>query len=300
MKLLITGKEGQVGRQLTSYLAAIDCQWQVLALNKQELDITDKAQVVSVLADFLPDIVINTAAYTHVDQAEVDEKAAYTVNAEGVENLAKAAKQLDAVLIHLSSDYVFDGNLLNGSYSEDEQPNPCNVYGKTKLEGEKAIQSICSEFIILRTSWVFGEYGHNFVKTILRLAQTKENLDIVGDQQGGPTYALDIVRAIVKMVSTISASKRDKLWGIYHFSGYPYTTWAGFAQSIFEQAFGQKLIEQKPDIHAISSADYIALAMRPKNSCLNCQKIKVAFDIEPSDWQQAIKNDLFKFISIIE
>ncbi len=296
MKILITGKEGQIGKELLRYLSTLDHGWQILALSKHELDITNKPLVESRLTDFSPDIIINTAAYTNVDQAEIQKEIAFAVNRDGVANLAQVAEKLNAVLIHLSSDYVFSGKDLNRNYSEEDIAEPCNAYGRSKLEGEQAIQRICQRYIILRTSWVFGEYGHNFVKTILQLAQEKESLDIIGDQRGGPTFARDIVAALIKIVSSVSKPTVDNVWGIYHFCGQPYTTWAEFARYIIDCAFEQKLILHKPEINTILSADYNCLANRPMNSCLSIYKIKKIFNIDEVNWQQAIDLNLCKFI----
>lgn len=288
MKILITGSEGQVGRALAEEFKKTNHD--ILALNRSKLDITNKECVKKTLSSFCPSIIINTAAYTSVDLAEDNKEAAYAVNTESVSFLAQQAQERQIILIHLSTDYVFSGKKKE-PYLEEDQVNPCNFYGKTKQLGEEAIASHCQRHIIIRTSWIFGEHGHNFVKSILNLAKMKTTLSVVDDQIGAPTYSKDLAQAILKIVDHIFKTPTFRGWGTYHYSGSPYVTWAGFAQLIGLLAYKQNLLMQQPIINKIPSSNYPTIAKRPKNSCLNYNKIASQFGISPSDWKTAL-NDL--------
>lgn len=292
MRLLITGKQGQVGRCLTEKLLH-EAGFEVLALSKGELDITDQNKVDDVVGDFLPNIIINAAAYTAVDKAEEQTSLAYGINRDGPRHLAVVSQNIGATLIHLSTDYVFDGDKAS-EYVETDRTNPLGVYGKSKLEGEQTIFELCDKHIIVRTSWVFGEYGNNFVKSMLRLGKEKERLSIVGDQFGGPTYAGDIASSLIEIAHRIS--KGDNLtYGVYHFSGLPHVSWFDFAEHIFKQALAQGLISRKPELSKIKSEEYTTSAKRPNNSRLHCEKLRTSFSIEASNWQVALC-DLNKYI----
>lgn len=284
MKVLIVGKNGQVGSCLVEQFNVMQ-DITLLALDRAQLDITDAIQVVDVVTEFQPDIIINAAAYTSVDNAEQEQQLAYAINRDGPHNLAIAAQKVDAVIIHISTDYVFAGNKL-GSYNEADHTEPQGEYGCSKLAGEQAVASVCAKHIILRTAWVFGVHGNNFVKTMLRLAKTRETLGVVADQFGGPTYAGDIANAIVTISKQIA--RDEHAYGIYHFSGYPHVSWHAFAESIFNVAQTQGLLTQTINVNKISTQDYPTPAKRPANSKLDCQKIDRIFGIKQSDWQQAL------------
>ncbi|WP_373778043.1 dTDP-4-dehydrorhamnose reductase [Glaesserella sp.] len=284
-KFLITGAKGQVGHCLVKQLEG---KAELLALDRDELDITDKAAVFKTVQTFQPDVVINAAAYTAVDRAESETKLADAVNRIGAQHLAEAAKHINAVMLHISTDYVFNGEN-RSAYKENDQTAPQSVYGITKLAGEAAVLQANPRSIILRTAWVFGEHGHNFVKTMLRLARTRDSLAVVDDQIGGPTYAGDIATALIEMAEQILAGKTD-VFGIYHFSGKPYVSWNEFAQAIFEQANLQKILEKRPLVNRITTQEYPTPAKRPANSCLDLSKIKHTFNIDPSDWRTALQN----------
>lgn len=286
MKVLITGKNGQVGSSLVLQFEKMP-EFNVLALGHTELDITNAEQVTQIFNEFKPTIVINAAAYTAVDKAESEIKLADAINHQGPKNLADAAKENNAALIHISTDYVFDG-VKQDLYDENDLTIPLNTYGKTKHLGELAIESSCEKYIIIRTSWVFGENGNNFVKTMLKLGSDKKMLNIVNDQYGGPTYVGDIVDAILKIINRIKL-KANIQWGIYHYSGSPIVSWFEFAQIIFKQANEQKVLDSQVLLIPIATTDFNALAIRPKNSGLNCNKIKKVFDIEQSNWKEALK-----------
>lgn len=284
-KFLITGAKGQVGHCLTEQLTG---KAEILAVDRDELDITDQSAVKKIVKTFKPDVIINAAAHTAVDRAESEIELSETINVKGPQYLAEAANEIGAVILHISTDYVFEGTG-SGEYKEDDQTNPQGVYGRTKLAGEIAVQQANPRSIILRTAWVFGEHGHNFVKTMLRLAKDRDSLGVVGDQFGGPTYADDIAKALIEIANQILAGK-ENTFGIYHFTGKPYVSWYEFAKAIFAEAELQNILEKSPLVNSIATSDYPTPAKRPANSRLDLTKIKQVFNIEPSDWQVALKN----------
>ncbi len=288
LKVALTGANGQLGYQLVKKLAD---KVTLLALDRAALDITNSAEVVETLSAFAPDVIINAAAYTAVDKAEQEPELAKAINETGPENLAKVAAKLDAVLIHVSTDYVFDGQS-DKPYVETNATNPQSIYGLTKLNGEQAVAKHCAKHLILRTAWVFAEHGNNFVKTMLRLAESRPELGVVADQIGGPTYAGDIAEAIISIVSQLSA-ENERRYGVYHYSGAPYVSWHQFACSIFQQALQQQLIVQAPKVNAITTAEYPTPAKRPAFSMLDCSKIQQVFAVLPSNWQTALNNLIF-------
>ncbi|OCW96332.1 dTDP-4-dehydrorhamnose reductase [Alishewanella sp. HH-ZS] len=285
LKVALTGANGQLGYQLAKKLAD---KVTLLALDRAALDIANNAQVEQTLLAFAPDVIINAAAYTAVDKAEQEPELAKAINATGPQNLAKVAAKLDAVLIHVSTDYVFDG-CSDNPYVESDATNPQSMYGLTKLWGEQAIAKYCAKHIILRTSWVFAEHGNNFVKTMLRLAQSRSELGVVADQIGGPTYAGDIAEAIISILAQLNHTG-DNRFGLYHYSGAPYVSWHQFACGIFQNAFDQQLIANPPKVNAITTAQYPTPAKRPAFSILNCSKIEQRFSVTPSNWQAALNN----------
>ncbi|MGI2104698.1 dTDP-4-dehydrorhamnose reductase [Shewanella frigidimarina] len=284
MRILITGKNGQVGSCLVEQLEA-QTELTFLALGREELDITDPIQVNKVVSEFNPNIIINAAAYTAVDKAEQECELANAINKEGPQNLAHAANKVNAVIIHVSTDYVFDGDSTE-SYNESDVTSPQGEYGRSKLAGEHAVSQACPKHIILRTAWVFGEHGNNFVKTMLHLAKTRDSLGVVADQFGGPTYAGDIANAILTISKQIA--RDNHAYGVYHFSGFPHVSWHTFAERIFEIALEQNVLVQPIQVNPITTLDYPTPAKRPANSRLNCDKIHNAFGIKQSDWQAAL------------
>ncbi|MCL1112997.1 dTDP-4-dehydrorhamnose reductase [Shewanella basaltis] len=284
MKILVTGKNGQVGHCLVKLLEA-QTELEYLALEREQLDITNKSQVNKIVNEFKPNIIVNAAAYTAVDKAEQEPELANAINRDGPLNLALAANNVNAAIIHISTDYVFDGKGLE-SYTESAVTSPQSQYGRSKLAGEHAVVQACNKHIILRTAWVFGEHGNNFVKTMLRLAKTRTTLGVVADQFGGPTYAGDIASAILKISKQIISDSHN--YGIYHFSGFPHVSWYAFSKKIFEIALEQKLLTQSVQVNPISTLDYPTLAKRPANSRLSCDKINNDFGIKQSDWQDAL------------
>lgn len=285
MKYLITGANGQIGHQLAAQLRG---KAEVLATVRQTLDISNQKQVFETVNNFRPDVIINAAAYTAVDKAESETDLAFAVNESGAKYLAQAANEVGAAILHISTDYVFDGKG-ETPYRETDSAAPQNVYGKSKLAGEIAVQAACERHIILRTAWVFNEKGGNFVKTMLRLGASRDSLGVVADQFGAPTYAGDIAAALIKIAEKIILGQSDK-FGVYHFSGSPYVSWYDFASEIFVQALAQNVLAQIPILNAIATADYPTPASRPANSRLDCGKIQAAFGIEASDWRKALLN----------
>ena len=290
MNVLLTGANGQLGRCLVDRLQQ-NHAFEFTALDKQALDIGDANQVAAIVAELKPDVIINAAAYTAVDQAESDVENARRVNELGAANLARAATKQNIPLIHVSTDYVFDG-CADKPYKEMDVTGPSGVYGRTKLAGEEAIQAVCSKHIILRTAWVFSEYGNNFVKTMLRLAETRDEISVVDDQTGCPTYAGDIADVILTICRKVS---EDLSWGVYHYVGATRCTWAEFAQTIFREAETQEILTKTMVVQGIPSSEYPTPAQRPTYSVLDCQKIKNAFDVSPIELTQSMPRMLAAF-----
>ncbi|CAI1181177.1 dTDP-4-dehydrorhamnose reductase [Serratia entomophila] len=281
MKVLLTGSKGQLGSCFCDRLPA---GWDVLATDSDSLDITDLARVKQVVADYRPDAIVNAAAYTAVDKAETESELAARINEQGPKNLAQAAAEAGCRLIHVSTDYVFDGQA-KAPYREADVTNPLGVYGKTKLDGEIAVAGAHPEAIIIRTAWVFSEYGNNFVKTMLRLAKDRDVLGIVADQRGCPTYAGDIAQAIIDLL------QRRAEGGVYHFCGDKEVSWSEFAEAIFAAAMAQGLLEKSPQVNGITTEQYPTPAKRPAYSSLDCEKIE-RLGISRSNWVSALENTL--------
>ncbi|WP_224718600.1 dTDP-4-dehydrorhamnose reductase [Pectobacterium versatile] len=277
MRILLTGANGQLGRCFQDRLPA---GWEILATDAAELDITDLKQVEEAVKAFQPNAIVNAAAYTAVDKAESEPELAEKINVTGPENLAIAASEQGIRLVHVSTDYVFDGNATE-PYHEDSATNPLSVYGKTKLAGEQAVAKTSPEAIIIRTAWVFSEYGNNFVKTMLRLGKERDTLNIVGDQRGCPTYAGDLAQAIIALL------QQNATGGIYHYSGDQEVSWYEFAQAIFSVATRKSILNKAPELTSISTEQYPTAAHRPTYSTLWCAKIQ-SLGIKLSDWNKAL------------
>ncbi len=286
MRVLITGCYGQVGSCLTKQLADNDGT-KVLALDRESLDITNQEAVNATVTEFEPSIIINAAAHTAVDKAEEEVNLSYAINRDGPKYLAQAAQSVGAAILHISTDYVFEGNKA-GEYTETDATNPQGVYGESKLAGEIAVAEECDKHIILRTAWVFGENGNNFVKTMLRLGENRDALSIVGDQFGGPTYAGDIASTLIQIAKRITQDETVE-YGVYHYSGLPHVSWFDFADAIFDVAVEQGVLAKKPSLTGITTDQYLTPAKRPSNSRLSTEKITQGFDIEASDWQTALE-----------
>jgi dTDP-4-dehydrorhamnose reductase len=292
MKILIFGANGQVGHELRSALKlglqSGHNQFQIICSTRSTADLVHTPSIWDFLTQVSPDVIVNASAYTAVDKAESEVNLAYLINEAAVKEMALFCKINKSSLIHISTDYVFDGNQ-EGVYVESDAVCPSGVYGSSKLAGENAIREILDEHIILRTSWVFGVSGTNFVKTMLRLGKENEELGVVADQYGAPTSARAIAKTIAGIVDHImSELESDQIWGTYHYSGFPFVSWAEFAKEIFEQAADRELMSVPPTVNDIGTADYPTPAARPANSRLDCSKLKSTFGIEPDDWKTSL------------
>ncbi len=280
MRILITGRNGQVGAALEQSLRGLG---ELVALDRSQLDLANLDAVRSAVRELRPALVINAAAYTAVDLAESERALAFRINADAPRVLAEEAERVGAALIHYSTDYVFDGSK-DGAWLEDDQPAPLSVYGHSKLAGEQAIADVGGIHLILRTSWVYGLTGKNFLLTMLKLAETRDQLSIVDDQIGAPTWSLTIAEATAAVIR--SAGEPAQLaadTGIYHLCAGGHTSWFGFAQRIFSHP----QVTQRPALRAISTAEYPTPAVRPKNSMLNTDKFRRRFGDLPA-WDEAL------------
>ena len=281
MKILVTGINGQVGSALVRQ--AQDKGHDVVAISREQWDMAQAPeQGKELVLEAKPDLVINPAAYTNVDGAEDEEAIALKVNADAPRALAKACKQLDIPILHVSTDYVFDGTK-EEPYVETDQTNPINAYGRTKLAGELAIQEETEKYIILRTSWVFSKDGKNFVNTILRLAKERDELKVVNDQFGGPTSAGDIAEVLLKL-----AIQHNDQWGIYHFAGQPFSSWYEFAQVILDEAIERNILSKSVILTDCISGEFPTKAKRPKSSRLNSARITKKIGIMNKRWNESL------------
>ena len=276
MKILLTGSKGQVGSALVPALAPLG---ELSAFDRASLDLLDSQSIRNTIARVKPDIIVNAAAYTAVDRAEREEDAAFAVNFRAVKELAREAKAIDALLIHFSTDYVFDGEK-PAPYVEADAPNPLSVYGRSKLEGERAVAASGCRHFIFRTSWVYGPTGRNFLHAILAAATTKPELRVVDDQRGAPTSSAAIAGAVARILARPDLSSRAS--GLYHLSAGGETTWHGFATAILE-AKGIKT-----PVTAIRSDEYPVAARRPKNSLLDNSRAAATFGIALPDWRDGL------------
>lgn len=281
MVVIVIGANGQLGQTL-QHIAPDYSGIQFRFFTSKEIDITIQSTIELVWKQLKPDFCINAAAYTAVDKAEKESKKAQSINVEGVQNLAEVCQAFHTVLLHISTDFVFDGNK-EIPYTETDITNPQSVYGNTKRGGEFAIINTLQTYFIIRTSWLYSQFGNNFMKTMLRLAQEKSSISVVDDQIGTPTHAIDLA----KMLLTIIQSK-SKAYGIYHFSNQGSTSWHGFAKKIFE--LNHVAITLLP----IRTSEYPTPAKRPKYSVLDSSKIKTAFNITIKNWDTALEQYLDK------
>lgn len=288
MKVLVLGCKGQLGLCLKDKL--IDVNWEVTYTSRDEIDIVDFEETGIKIKYLAPDVIINASAYTAVDKAEKDKITADLINHLAVDNLADICFELGCWLIHISTDYVFDGKSVV-PYLESDKTNPLGIYGHTKLAGELAIQSSGCKYLIIRTAWVFSEYGNNFLKTMLRLGAEHDELSVIEDQIGCPTYAQDIAKAIIIMMKQVKM--KSPASGIFHYCGDQLCSWHEFAEVIFEEARLSGL--QTPGlIRSIRTSDYPTVAERPRYSVLDCHKIRNTFGINSSDWKLGVKKIVSK------
>ena len=279
MKVLVIGREGQLARSLVE--AADTMGVGVVSVGRPDVDLIDEKSVAAMVARERPDAVVNAAAYTAVDKAEAEPEIARAVNVLGAEYVARACAASSVPLIHISTDYVFDG-MKDGAYREDDPTGPINAYGESKLEGEHRVAKACERHLILRTAWVHSPWGANFVKTMLRLAADRPAISVVDDQRGSPTYAPHLARIVLAVAARAAADPTDTRWGIYHAVGGGETTWFGFAREIFRFAAEQGL--PTADVVAIATSAFPTPARRPANSRLNCDKLRLLFGLELPDW----------------
>jgi len=293
MRILVTGANGQVGWELSR--RGLRESFDILALDRAALDITNQSAVNQTVRRSGADVVVNGAAYTAVDRAESEPEPAFAVNRDGPSYLASACAEAGIPLIHISTDFVFDGRK-QGPYLESDQISPINVYGKSKAAGERAVRERLQQHIILRTSWVYGVHGHNFVKTILRLGRERDVLRVVADQYGCPTFAADLADIIFK----IAAKMRDDgqlSWGTYHYCGKGVTSWHGLAQEVFSLAKHYTSLRVKT-LEAIRTAEYVTPAKRPFNSALDCSFIERTFDVYSRPWRESLAQMIKTMFSV--
>ncbi len=284
MRILVLGRSGQVGTALTQSLQGLG---ELIALDRAQLDLTNPDAIRTTLREIQPQIVINAAAYTAVDAAESDQAMAFQINAVAPRVMAEESERLGAALIHYSTDYVFDGGK-QGAWMEDDATAPLSVYGHSKLAGEQAITDVGGTYLILRTSWVYGLHGKNFLLTMLKLAESRDSLAIVDDQIGAPTWALTIADATSAIIRDAGEpAQLAALSGIYHLCAGGHTSWFGFAQAIFSHAS----VQRKPQLRPITTAEYPTPAQRPHNSILNTDKFRRSFGDLPT-WDDALQTCL--------
>ena len=287
MRLLITGADGQVGWELRRSLLPLG---EVMALDRRACDLSRPQDLPRILREARPDIIVNAAAYTAVDKVEEEEPLATLINGTAVGVIAEEARKLDALLIHYSTDYVFDGTK-TAPYTEDDPPHPLNAYGRSKLAGEHAIEQCGGGYLILRTSWVYAARGRNFLLTVLRLARERDELRIVADQIGAPTWAREIADATASIAiqARREAGQGGFKSGIFNVTAADQTSWFGFARAILDQAAQSPgLLRYKPKLCPIATADYPVPAERPRNSCLAGYLVRERFGIAMADWQHML------------
>lgn len=279
MNILVTGANGQLGNEMR--LVSVQSKDNYIFTDVAELDITDADAVLKMVKDNDVKVIVNCAAYTNVDKAEDDFEFAELLNSKAVENLAVAIKANDGLLVHVSTDYVFGGDPYNTPCKEDQKGTPTGVYGKTKLHGEEAIQRVGCHYVIIRTAWLYSEFGKNFVKTMLNLTATKPELNVIFDQVGTPTYALDLAKVIFDIVENRKYEGKD---GIYHFSNEGVCSWYDFTKMIAEYS-GHTSCNIKP----CHSNEFLSKVVRPNYSVLDKTKIKETFGIQIPYWTDSLK-----------
>ena len=287
MKLLITGADGQIGWELRRSLPPLG---EVIAMDRHACDLSRPQDLPRIIRETRPDIVVNAAAYTAVDKAEEEEALATMINGAAVGVIAEETRKLGALLIHYSTDYVFDGTK-DTPYTEDDHPHPISAYGRSKLAGERAIEQCGAEYLILRTSWIYAARGRNFLNTILRLARERDELRIVADQVGAPTWAREIADATASIARKARHEREESgfVSGIFNVTAAGETSWFGFAKAIIDYAGPPKAGHKRPKIQPISSLEYPAAAARPKNSRLEEDRVAQRFGVALMDWKSALK-----------
>jgi len=280
MVVLVTGANGQLGQAIQS-ISGNYPEIDFVFCDLSTLDITNVNQIKETFKQFKPNYCINASAYTAVDKAESEPEKAFSINVTGAKNLAEACKENNTILLHISTDFVFDGNK-KVPYSEEDVPKPTGVYGQTKLDGEKAIQKTFDNYFIIRTSWVYSQFANNFMKTMLRLGLERDSLSVVNDQIGTPTNAVDLAEVLVKVIKTYNSQLTTHNFGIYNFSNEGQCSWYDFAKKIFE------INDIEIDLKPISTSSYPTPAKRPAFSVLNKTKIKNSFDLQICNWEDSL------------
>ncbi len=295
VRYLVTGREGQVVQSLLEQCRRPEhAHIELIAIGRPDLDLAKPETISSAVHDIKPDLIISAAAYTAVDQAESDEETARQVNALGPRALAEAAASRQIPIVHLSTDYVFDG-MKSQPYVETDPVGPVSAYGRTKLEGERHLLEIARNVAILRTAWVYSPFGKNFAKTMLRLAETRDALNVVADQIGNPTSALDIADGILKVARNMIDDSAAGLRGIFHMTGHGDATWADFAEEIFRVSAATG--GPAATVGRISTADYPTPAKRPANSRLNNTALQSAHGVELPSWQMSTQRVIERLVN---
>ena len=294
--ILVIGAKGQLGRELVGQGEKL--KGKVVGLDVDELDITNRTAVRAYFKKQTFSVVVNAAAYTAVDQAEKESEIAFAVNSEGPHNLAMLCHEKSIPLIHISTDYVFDG-LKPGAYSEDDLPVPVGIYASSKAEGEKRVAMVSKRHIVLRTAWLYGVHGNNFVKTMLRLSREKTEIKVVNDQYGCPTNAAELAAAILTVCRKVHENENFDAWGVYHYCDEGETTWYGFAETIFKMASGYETLAIQ-NLIPITTQEYPTPVKRPPNSVLSCDKIQRIFGIQRKPWEESLRNMLNRLYGVKE
>lgn len=289
MKIIICGANGQVGNEFKKIV--YKKSYEVLFFGKSELDVCNPKAINNCFSKYKPNFVINCSGFTAVDDAETNIRASTKLNADAPLYIARECLKVGAAMIHISTDYVFSGDT-KFPYKEDDIPDPKSIYGLSKLKGEKNIQENLKEHIILRTSWVFGANGNNFVKTILALGKKNKTLNIISNQWGSPTSAKAIALCCIQICKEVSKNKNFSKWGVFHYTGVPYINWYGFSEIIFKYAKKIDLLDEYPQINAVNSEYFNYPASRPLNSMLDCKKIHKTFGIKSNNWKKDLRDFL--------
>ncbi len=297
MNLMLIGSKGQLGRELHR-----KCERRglpVVAADLPEVDITDFPRLERLFLESRPSVAINAAAYTAVDLAESERQICFAVNRDGPAELARICAKNDIPLIHISTDYVFDGQA-KSPYKENDPVRPLGVYGRSKAEGETAVASACEKHIVVRTAWLYGVFGKNFVKTMLRAAREKDCLKVVNDQYGCPTSAADLADAVLAVCGSVAdAAEKEKLekpWGVYHYCGKGIVTWYELAKAVFEISCGLGT-EKIPELIPISTSEYPAAAERPRFSALDCSEMEKTFGVRQKPWRDSLRKAVEEIIA---
>jgi len=284
VRILVTGREGQVARSLVERAAERN---EIVMLGRPQLDLAGPAEAITAAVEAAhPDAIVSAAAYTQVDKAESEPELAFAINERGAGAVARAASRLGVPLIHISTDYVFDGTKAE-PYVEDDLPGPAGVYGASKLAGEKAVLAEHGDCAVLRTAWVYSPFATNFVKTMLRLAEGRDEVSVVADQRGNPTSALDIADAVLSIAGNLRAGSGPELRGVFHMTASGEASWADLAQAVFDAS--ARVGGSAARVNRISTADYPTAAQRPANSRLDCSRLERVHGVRLPDWRESLQ-----------